>query len=169
MGGTPSAGMRSSGSLLSGGAVLGGEKFSGWPQERLAEVVWQEGHWLHGWVTPLDTDLSLGVAAAGWVSEEGYRVVELRGQPSQAGGRTLWLGLWLFLSSSHFPLLPGTVLRCLWEPASPLTSILRSHGLSRAPPLFHSCSVRPFHQVGSVVLNPATHLGTSGKRCFLSF
>ena len=44
-----------------GGAVLGDEKFSDWPQERLAEVVWKEDHWLHG----LDAEPSLGVTVAG--------------------------------------------------------------------------------------------------------
>lgn len=102
----------------------------------------------------------------------GYRVMELDGQPSPGGGRPL--------SSGHFPLLSGAVLRCLWEPASPPTSILRPYGLRRGSISFplpqcearwghsHWVLIGP-HQVGSVVLNPGTHMGTSGKRCLLSF
>lgn len=67
------------GSFLRGGAVLGNRKFSGWPQERLADVVWWEkvtGRMDRSslWVL---TAHSLGVAVARWVSEEGYKVAEL--------------------------------------------------------------------------------------------
>lgn len=62
-----------------------------------------------------------GGRSGGWVSEEGYRVVQLGGRPSwvvqgHCGGSVS------FPVQQPFPPSPGTVLRCLWEPASPPTS-----------------------------------------------
>lgn len=42
-------------------------------------MLWREGHWPCGQAAHLDADPSLGVAVAGWVSEEWYKAVELGG------------------------------------------------------------------------------------------
>ena len=130
----PPGGLRSSGSLLRGGAVLS-EEALGRPQRS----------W---WKRCVDRSPSiLRGGRSGWVSEEGYGVVQLGGLSSWDGGRMLWLVCELSRPAVVRPFSRTSAEMAL---GSCLPSHLRQHSLRAALPLCRSCGGRPFHQVAQL-------------------
>lgn len=148
----PPGGLRSSGSLLRGGAVLS-EEALGRPQKS----------WRKRCVDRSPSILRGG--RSGWVSEEGYGVVQLGGLSSWDGGRMLWLVCELSRPAVVRPFSRTSAEMALGTcfPLPPQTAQPQSGSASlpqlRREALPSSCSA---------VWNSGTQVGTSGKRCLLS-
>lgn len=146
----PPVGLRSSGSFPRGGAVSS-EEALGWPQKS-----WRK------WCMDRSPSILRG-GRSGWVSEEGYRVVQLGGRSSWDGGRMLWLVCELSCPAAVCPFSRTSAEMAL---GTCLPSHLRQHSLSTALPLSRSCGGRPFHQVAQLygILGPRWEL--LGKDAF---